>query len=146
MKKGFTLIELLAVIAILGIIAVITTPIIVNFIQSSRQKAFIDTGYSIISSARVYQTKAAASNKPLQLSVTYPNGQNVKLIQTKGNLPDSGTFCIDEDGKTRLALWNEQSKGCIKKDYNQKKITIDKDVKEKAECTTTCSFNEESNV
>lgn len=146
MKKGFTLIELLAVIAILAIIAVITTPIIVNFIQSSRQKAFIDTGYSIISSARVYQTKAAASNQPLELSVTYPNGQNVELIQTKGNLPDSGTFCIDENGKTKLALWNEQSKGCIKKDYNDKKITIDKNVKEKDSCTTTCNFNEGTDV
>ena len=40
MKKGFTLIELLAVIIILGIIALITTPIIQNAINSSSEKAF----------------------------------------------------------------------------------------------------------
>ena len=40
MKKGFTLIELLAVIIILGIIALITTPIIQNAINSSSEEAF----------------------------------------------------------------------------------------------------------
>ena len=39
MKKGFTLIELLAVIIILGIIALITTPIIQNAINSSSEEA-----------------------------------------------------------------------------------------------------------
>ena len=35
-KKGFTLIELLAVIVILAIIAVITTPVILNVIEGAR--------------------------------------------------------------------------------------------------------------
>ena len=34
--KGFTLVELLAIIVILAIIALITTPIILNIIEKSR--------------------------------------------------------------------------------------------------------------
>lgn len=40
MKKGFTLVELLAVIAILGLIMVIVTPIVTDLITSSKQKAY----------------------------------------------------------------------------------------------------------
>ena len=39
MKKGFTLVELLAVIAILGIIMVVVTPVVADLITSSKQKA-----------------------------------------------------------------------------------------------------------
>ena len=38
-KKGFTLIELLAVIVILAIIALITTPIVLNLINQSKEAA-----------------------------------------------------------------------------------------------------------
>ena len=39
MRKGFTLVELLAVIAIISMVAVITTPIIINVIENSRRQA-----------------------------------------------------------------------------------------------------------
>ncbi len=39
-KKGFTLIELLAVIVILGIIALIATPIVINVIEKARQESY----------------------------------------------------------------------------------------------------------
>jgi type IV pilus assembly protein PilA len=38
-KKGFTLIELLAIIVILAIIALITTPIVLNLINQSKEAA-----------------------------------------------------------------------------------------------------------
>lgn len=39
-KKGFTLVELLAVILILGVIATITSPILIGLIDDSRESAF----------------------------------------------------------------------------------------------------------
>ena len=40
MKKGFTLIELIAVIIIIGVVALISTPIVTNVIDKSKEKAY----------------------------------------------------------------------------------------------------------
>ena len=56
-KKGFTLIELLAVIVLLGIIAMITTPVVLNAINNSKKQSLQDTGYSIVQAATSYQAK-----------------------------------------------------------------------------------------
>lgn len=130
MKKGFTLIELLAIIAILAIIALITTPIILNVIQSSREKAFVNTGYSIIKAAENYQVKKAGQNEDLELFVNYKTKENIGKIKLKGDNPDSGSFNIDEDGKTELKLWNAKAKICITKSKDSKKISIDKTISE----------------
>ena len=50
MKKGFTLIELLAVIAILSIIALITTPLILNIIEESRKKSSVGSAIGYLTS------------------------------------------------------------------------------------------------
>ena len=57
MKKGFTLIELLAVIVILAVIALITTPIIMNLVGNARKKAAEYTLNGIKDEAKLlYQT------------------------------------------------------------------------------------------
>lgn len=140
MKKGFTLIELLGIIVILAIIALITTPIILNVIKSSREKAFVDTGYSIIKSAQNYQTREAGKSNDLDFTVDYTNKENVDKIQLKGDMPDSGSFHIDENGKTELKLWNDKAEICITKNLNSKKIQIDKDITKE-----NCQLGEQTN-
>ena len=52
-KKGFTLIELLAVIIIIGVIALIVSPIILNLINSSEKAAFERSIDGIVDSVRI---------------------------------------------------------------------------------------------
>lgn len=61
MKKGFTLAELLGVIALLGIIALVTFPPLVNNIKESKQK--IDEGNLnlVITAYKSYLTENSAS-------------------------------------------------------------------------------------
>ena len=47
-KEAFTLIELLAVIIILGIIALISIPLIQNSIYNSKREAFRISVYSVL--------------------------------------------------------------------------------------------------
>ena len=56
-SKGFTLIELLAVIVILAIIALITTPIILNVIEDARVNAAEDKAWGTIDAVRLSFTK-----------------------------------------------------------------------------------------
>ena len=60
MKKGFTLVELLAVIVILGVISLITTPIVSNLVQESK-------GNSKLIGAEIYvdAVRAALLNSEL---------------------------------------------------------------------------------
>ena len=140
MKKGFTLIELLGIIAILAIIALITTPIILNVIKSSREKAFVDTGYSIVKSAQNYQTRNSGKTNDLAFTVDYTNNINTDKIKLKGNNPDAGSFHIDENGKTELKLWNDKAEICITKTLDSKKIKIDKEIEKE-----NCILKEETN-
>ena len=57
MKKGFTLVELLAVIVILGVLTLITFPIIDGTIKNSKEKALASTIKSIEDAAYNYSTK-----------------------------------------------------------------------------------------
>ena len=51
-KKGFTLTEIIGVIVLLGIIALISVPILNTVIQNSKQKAYDAQVKEIISSAK----------------------------------------------------------------------------------------------
>ena len=62
-REGFTLIELLAVIAILGVIAVITTPIITTSISTSKQKAYERQKGLIEKAAETYMSEKVTYNK-----------------------------------------------------------------------------------
>lgn len=53
-KKGFTLVELLAVITLIGVLGLITVPVINNTIKNSRKKAFKETLSAIVDAAKIY--------------------------------------------------------------------------------------------
>ena len=128
-KKGFTLIEVLAVLLILSVIALITTPIIINVIKDSKEKAFINDANSLVESIRTYQ----ANNQYESVIVDYTNNINTDKLELDGDLPDAGQISIDENGKVALALWNEDLQICAQKDLNSKEV-VKKEISKSA-CT-----------
>ena len=111
-KKGFTLIEILAVITILAVIALITTPIIFGVIEDSRMNTFtrsveemrnvIDMDYNEYGrSGRV--TYKYSNNK--LVCVECDGGSDLELDFT-GEIDDaSGTF-YNNDGEITLTVEN----------------------------------------
>lgn len=71
MKNGFTLIELIAIIAVLGILATITMPIVTKSIKDSRLKAY-DEQITIIKDA----SKKYVLEYSLNHSITLPSSDN----------------------------------------------------------------------
>jgi prepilin-type N-terminal cleavage/methylation domain-containing protein len=112
--KGFTLVELLAVIVILAIVALVTTPAILNVINNSRQKAAEDKAWGTIDSVRLAYTQAqnngyddtsgtGVSFSGNSINVSF--GENGEAITPKfgsntvtmsGEKPSDGTVTIDK--------------------------------------------------
>ena len=65
-QKGFTLIELLAVIVILAIIALITTPIVLDLISNARLDAARNKMYGVIDAVRLAYTQNQVTDSPVQ--------------------------------------------------------------------------------
>lgn len=112
--KGFTLVELLAVIVILAIVALVTTPAILNVINNSRQKAAEDKAWGTIDSVRLAYTQAQNNGYVEEtnsdtgitvsanaITVDFSKGDAVafgdKKITMSGERPASGTVTINLD-------------------------------------------------
>lgn len=100
-NKGFTLIELLAVLVILAIIALITTPIILGVINDSRESAAEDKTWAYVDAVENAFALDQANADPVTLpltdqSITGTVGQ--EEIRVSGDVAEGGTYSINEDG------------------------------------------------
>lgn len=96
-NKGFTLVELLAIIVILGIIAVITTPVILGVIDDARKDAAADKAWGTIDAIKfAYANEKITQGSNLDIT-DYIAGDN-KVVRISGEKPTAGTFTITDDG------------------------------------------------
>jgi prepilin-type N-terminal cleavage/methylation domain-containing protein len=119
MKKGFSLIELLAVIVIIGIVGLITTPIISGVLTKSKEGAFEDSVYNVI---KAVDLDKADSGFNINRIYTVTNGVVSPHLEVKGSVNGSGTIMLDEDGNIYLMI--EYDLWCATKEYESKTVVI----------------------
>ena len=54
MRKGFTLIEVLAVVALIGVVALVITPMGINVYNSAREKTVLMTAERLVEATDTY--------------------------------------------------------------------------------------------
>ena len=105
-QKGFTLIELLAIIVILAVIALITTPIILNVVENSRKNAAKDKAYGVVDAVKLaYSTELLNDTTTLgesgsNITVIFSGGDNLPKIgdtsiKISGDIPTKGTVTLN---------------------------------------------------
>ena len=111
MKKGFTLVELLAVIIILSIIALITTPVIVEIINNADKKSLEITCKEIYKSYEQYEiSEDIGKSDYCSVFEFFEKRETTEIIdgvkyvpisklEIKGEIPKDGTFKICNDSK-----------------------------------------------
>lgn len=119
MKKGFTLVELLAVIVVLGVIALIAVPTILDVVEDSRKGAFKDSASGLLESAELYYTQYAGQKIEIDLS----DDEIIKELNFKGTPPDGGLIYINKDGEMSIKMYN--SKYCAYKKIEDATITVE---------------------
>ncbi len=117
MKKGFTLIELLAVIVILGIIAVITTPLIMGVIEDARKNSAIQSVNGLLEAGEQYQIESM-----LEGDMTSNINLTSDILDIKGSKPESGTLLIDTEGN--MSIIAKYGNYCIEKKFLDEKPSI----------------------
>lgn len=124
-KKGFTLIELLAVIVILAIILLITTPLILGVIKDARKGAFQNSAYGIMTAAENKYMLNELKGNDGDFTSIYKNYilDKGSSLDYKGVNPKDGTIAVIK-GKVGLAI--NDGTWCAKKEYRENKITLTK--------------------
>lgn len=128
-KKGYTLIELLAVLVILTIIVLITTPMVFNAINNAKLGSFKASVYGIIEASEyaIYKKKLTGE-KITETKYEYVDGKETKTgnldVIYKGSKPRNGILIINEAGKIALALYDVDH--CITKTYDKEEIKVEK--------------------
>ena len=143
MKKGFTLIELLGVIILLGVLALITYPIVDNAIKNSSTKALEESINNIERAALQYSTVNKLGYdklyKAMDIKVLKESGflKDEQIKNPETNQPLDG--CI-------IYVWNESSKQYIfvysdncALPTEEACFTFDKTTKAITDYSTTCS-------
>ena len=94
-EKGFTLIELLAVIVILSVIALITTPMIMGVIESSKKGAKESSASGYVGALEQYQVTAEILGKKVIPDTTLSTDDLKQYdIDVKGETPIDGYVTI----------------------------------------------------
>lgn len=94
-NKTFTLAELIAVIVILGIVALITIPLVLNLVNDSRNDALKITAKNLADGAK-------------DNAMSIGDGEQLEI---SGKLPSNGTIMVNENLETatsQYGTWTKQ--------------------------------------
>ncbi len=97
-KKGFTLVELLAVIVVLGIIALVITPVILEMIKTAENGTAESAMLGYVRAVEKYYVDSLEEGKLLEDNRTYSVDELKKSIKTTGAQPTSGEIFINDSG------------------------------------------------
>lgn len=120
MKKGFTLIELLAIIVILGVISLITVPVVTGVLEQVKMNNYRNSIYGLLRAVEADHTETGVTTDEyiIKDGVVEPN------IDFTGKIDGSGTITYDENEKTTIKIGNDSM--CATKEANKKQIQITK--------------------
>ena len=121
-KRGFTLIELIAVIFLIGLIALIITPSVLNIVENSRKKAFLADVRSILSMAEANNVRTNYEKLTYTVTDNKIYDEDGNELDSGGSNPLNGTIKFDVNGKSSLAIYN--NKWCATKSSNKNEIEI----------------------
>ena len=122
-KKGFSLVELLAVIVIISVVALISTPLIMNVINDSKLNSLKDSAYGILKSGNLYYSQyEPETNIRFDIEENQVTSKDAEeMISYKGYVKE-GAVIVNATGKITMCITD--GKNSVYKNYSDKSIVV----------------------
>ena len=148
-NKGFTLIELISVIILMGVIALITVPIIKDTIESAREKNFKNSALGLIEAANEYYLnskltgdyfeeiefkvnngKMISGNKELSFNGKVPVGDSYVKIKANGdvaiNITDGEFYAVKDYDEVGASIGTSEDTALLREELAKKIAELEK--------------------
>ena len=148
-NKGFTLIELISVIILMGVIALITVPIIKDTIESAREKNFKNSALGLIEAANEYYLnskltgdyfeeiefkvnngKMVSGNKELSFNGKVPVGDSYVKIKANGdvaiNITDGEFYAVKDYDEIGVSINGSEEPALTREELAKKIAELEK--------------------
>ena len=148
-NKGFTLIELISVIILMGVIALITVPIIKDTIESAREKNFKNSALSLIEAANEYYLnskltgdyfeeiefkvnngKMVSGDKELAFNGKVPVGDSYVKIKSNGdiaiNITDGEFYATKDYDEVGTSIGTSEESALLREELAKKIAELEK--------------------
>ena len=150
-SKGFTLIELISVIILMGVIALITVPIIKDTIESAREKNFKNSALGLIEAANEYYLnskltgdyfeeiefkvnngKMVSGDKELSFNGKVPVGNSYVKIKSNGdvaiNITDGEFYATKDYDEVGTSIGTSEESALLREELIKKINELEKKV------------------
>ena len=150
-NKGFTLIELISVIILMGVIAIITVPIIKDTIESAREKNFKNSAIGLIEAANEYYLnskltgdyfeetefkvingKMVSGDKELSFNGKVPVGDSYVKIKANGdvaiNITDGEFYAVKDYDEIGASIGTSEDTALLREELAKKIAELEKKV------------------
>lgn len=121
-KNGFTLVEMLAVVLMIGVLAVITGPMVLKALENARVDSFKRDVEGIVRTIKTSQDENNFTSETYTITNGVIKRSNGDTLNTKGGSTENGSAEIDMDGYIRIAV--SKGKWCATKGSKVDKITV----------------------
>ena len=148
-NKGFTLIELISVIILMGVIALITVPVIKDTIESAREKNFNNSALGLIEAANEYYLnskltgdyfeeiefkvnngKMISGNKELSFNGKVPVGDSYVKIKANGdvaiNITDGEFYAVKDYDEIGASIGTSEDTALLREELAKKIAELEK--------------------
>ena len=148
-NKGFTLIELISVIILMGVIALITVPIIKDTIESAREKNFKNSALGLIEAANEYYLnskltgdyfeeiefkvnngKMVSGDKELSFNGKVPVGDSYVKIKSNGdvaiNITDGEFYAVKDYDEIGASIGTSEDTALLREELAKKIAELEK--------------------
>lgn len=121
-NKGFTLIELMAVIIVLGVLATLIVPKVVNMLNEAEKNTNMSSAEGLVKAATYKATNNEITGNTENIIINYSTGENTSYLDYSGNKPTSGKIAIKSNGEVAMAV--RLGDNCYLKSYISDDITV----------------------